>query len=155
MHILFVILIAFRVMEKFLSNGKYPEAMMVPENKKRRKCDGREKAVEAQRQGRKERRLKGDREKGSIRVWANQGMLTLTLSQCPQSLYINVLCSAANSAAFWVIQGSALLQLHYLPQRHFPKRGHFFFMFHPTLYGTTTYLLPPRIFFRLPQGCNI
>lgn len=38
---------------------------MVPENKKRRKYDGREKAVEPPRQGRKER-LRGAREKGSV-----------------------------------------------------------------------------------------
>lgn len=44
--ILFVILTAFTVMEKFLSDGKYPEAMKAPDNKIRRKWDGREKAVE-------------------------------------------------------------------------------------------------------------
>lgn len=46
MHILFATLTAFIVMEKFLSNGKYPEAMMVPENKISRKWNGREKVIE-------------------------------------------------------------------------------------------------------------
>lgn len=43
---MFVILTAFTVMEKFLSDGKYPEAMKAPDNKISRKWDGREKAVE-------------------------------------------------------------------------------------------------------------
>lgn len=108
-------------MEKFLSNGKCPEAMMVPENKKRRKCGRREKEVEAQRQGRKEREVEGSQRKG-VSIWVDQCMLTCRLSRWPQNLYIYVFSAqAANSTAFWVIQGSALLlQRHYLPPRHFP-----------------------------------
>lgn len=52
---------------------------MVPENKKRRKYDGREKAVEPQRQGRKEREVEGSQREG-VSVWVDQCMLTYRLS---------------------------------------------------------------------------
>lgn len=86
-HILFVVLTAFIVMEKFPSNGKCPEAMMVLENKISRKCHEREKAVEGP-ETRQERK----------RGWGepDRRMLTFRISSWPQNLYICViLCSGS------------------------------------------------------------